>query len=462
MVFAVQDGYVWIATVHHVVRTLVPDGDDKQALNLRVLFRQRPLASLPAEHHESATPEVAVIKVKDPGIGFDFARLGNPEELKRGAKIYAVGHARNENWAVTWQPGSLGDRKSTTLDLQSPYIEPGHSGGAVIDEDRRIIGLANSRGGAQAQALRIDHLVKVIQDDLKLPVQLSAARTGKSSPPPAAPRFETDKAGLRYVWIPSGSFRMGCSENPVDTDCDKADEYPAHAVTITKGFWMGETEVPIGAYEKYRAQNKAVPALAEKDDLGRKINTGTGNLQMPAVAVTWQEAADYCAWAGAGSSKLRLPTEAEWEYTARAGTTGKHYAEPLTAIVWLGDNSGRPIDSAKLWVDSGRDTDKYAARLFANGNGPHPVGDVTKRPNAWGLRDILGNVWEWTNDWYAADYYKASPSADPAGPERMQYRVLRGGSWDDFPSDVRVSDRDRIEPTYRNISIGFRCAGEFR
>lgn len=116
---------------------------------------------------------------------------------------------------------------------------------------------------------------------------------------------------------------------------------------------------------------------------------------MPAVIVTWDEARSYCEWSGG-----RLPTEAEWEYTARAGNPSARYGD-LDAIAWYADNGGKQrIHSAQIWRT---DQPNYGKRLFGNGNGPHPVGQ--KQPNGWNLYDMLGNVWQWTADWYDGQYY---------------------------------------------------------
>ena len=247
-------------------------------------------------------------------------------------------------------------------------------------------------------------------------------------PKPRAPgeRQTNTVDGLNYRWIPPGSFRMGCSEQPADPQCDKTDEFPTHDVTISKGFWMGETEVTVAAYERYRAVNKTVTALPTADTYGRKLNTAAGDPQLPAVAVTWDEAQAYCTWAGGGAEKLRLPSEAEWEYAARAGSRAGGYGD-LSTIAWYGDNSGKPINSTALWAEVGYDIAKYGERLYANGSGPHRV--ATLKENAWNLRDMLGNALEWTADWYDAGYYRNSPSTDPKGPtEAKQYRVLRGSA----------------------------------
>ena len=215
------------------------------------------------------------------------------------------------------------------------------------------------------------------------------------------------KDGLRYVYVPSGEFQMGCS--PGDSECDQDDEKPQHPVTISKGFWIGQTEVTQAAYEKLMNKNPSNYKGADR----------------PVDSVTWDEAAGYCKAAG-----LRLPTEAEWEYAARAGSKEARYGN-IGDIAWYRTNTGI---------------------------GSQPVG--AKQVNRWGLYDTLGNVWEWTNDRYDASYYKSSPSVDPAGPVTGERRVLRGGSWGYDPGSVRVSYRNGDEPAFRGGDIGFRCGGE--
>ncbi len=278
--------------------------------------------------------------------------------------------------------------------------------------------------------------------------QIEIPRRTVSAPPPGTVR-ENPKEGLKYVWVPPGTFMMGCS--PGDSECQDV-EKPAHQVTITKGFWLGQTEVTVGAYKGFAAatgrQMPPEPSLEARAFGERALNAGWGNEAMPIVNVTWDDAQAYCVWAGG-----RLPTEAEWEYAARAGSTAARYG-PLDEIAWYADNSGRQrLDSESIWNE-----DNYVKRLKENGNGMHEVGQ--KRANGFGLYDILGNVWEWVNDWYDQSYYHNSPSQDPTGPVSEQLRVLRGGSWD-FPAGyVRVSYRFRTDPTFRIHDVGFRCGGE--
>ena len=219
--------------------------------------------------------------------------------------------------------------------------------------------------------------------------------------------------GQPYAWIAPGSFQMGCSAG--DEDCDYP-ERPAHAVTITKGFWMGQTEVTVDAYERFA------------DATGRKISPkpdSPGN--HPMVLTSWEDASAYCKWAGG-----RLPTEAEWEYAARAGTVGQYYSEPDT-IAWYDANSGYQT---------------------------HPVRQ--KAPNRFKLYDMLGNVWERVSDWFSEDYYAASGALDPPGPSIGQSGVVRGGSYSSRTSVLRASYRGmkRKGPEDIAIDIGFRCVRE--
>jgi formylglycine-generating enzyme required for sulfatase activity len=226
---------------------------------------------------------------------------------------------------------------------------------------------------------------------------------------------ENAKDGLKCAWIPPGTFMMGCS--PGDNQC-RDWEKPAHQVTITRGFWIGQTPVTAGAYKRFAAAGRQMPNAPE-------FNNGWTNENMPIVNVGWDDAQAYCGWAGG-----RLPTEAEWEYAARGGSTEARYG-PIDEVAWYDQNSG---------------------------NRTHDVGQ--KRANGFGLYDVLGNVWEWVNDWYDENYYQSSPAQDPQGPGSGQYRVLLGGSSLGNSSFVRVSYRVMVNPALRHDDIGFRCAGE--
>jgi formylglycine-generating enzyme required for sulfatase activity len=199
---------------------------------------------------------------------------------------------------------------------------------------------------------------------------------------------------------------MGCS--PFDTYCG-GDEKPEHEVEITKGFWLGRTEVTVAAWTRYvDATGKQMPEVPF-------FNPGWKDHAKPMAKVNWKEAADFCGWVGG-----RLPTEAEWEYAARAGTRYATYGD-VEQIAW---------DLTRV-------------------RGAQEV--ATKEPNAWGLHDMIGNVEEWVNDWYYARYYDVSPRSDPQGPPVGEVRVLRGGS------QHRVSRRDAMRPLLAPEIAGLRC-----
>jgi formylglycine-generating enzyme required for sulfatase activity len=212
------------------------------------------------------------------------------------------------------------------------------------------------------------------------------------------------KDGLTYVWVPPGRFQMGCS--PEDTACDD-NEKPAHQVTITKGFWMGRTAVTQAAYQRVTGQNPA--------------NHKGANF--PVEEVDWNEAQAYCKTIGG-----RLPTEAEWEYAARAGSTGVRYGS-LDEIAWYDGNSGGMS---------------------------HEVGQ--KAPNAFGLYDMLGNVWVWVADWYGPN--QGGAQVDPSGPASGQLKENRGGSWGSTAKLTRASYRGFVESAHRGGKLGIRCVAQ--
>ncbi len=220
---------------------------------------------------------------------------------------------------------------------------------------------------------------------------------------------------LPYIWIAPGSFRMGCPAG--DAHCSP-NEFQ-HEVTLSKGYWFGRTEVTTGAFKRFAVVAGArLPAAPD-------FNPAWANDELPVTNVSWDDAARYCRWA-----QGRLPTEAEWEYAARAGSPEASYG-PLNDIAWSTANSD----------------------LRA-----HEV--ARKRPNALGLFDTLGNVWEWTADRYDEEYYQRSAPRDPQGPDAGDFRVLRGGSWIRDPSEIRVSLRYPLLPGNPDQGIGFRCVAD--
>jgi formylglycine-generating enzyme required for sulfatase activity len=263
-----------------------------------------------------------------------------------------------------------------------------------------------AQGGARSQP-------QVVQSSSPPASRTAAAtadsREGRASaPPPPAPgpapaagassAVTVNGAGLRFVAIPAGTFQMGCSEG--DTACSD-DERPVRRVAVFP-FQMSRTEVTQEFWEAVTGKN---PSDFE----------GSGQ---PVESVSWEDAqnfVDRLNQRGDGF-RYRLPTEAEWEYAARAG---ENTAPDLTAVAWFG-----------------------LAQRSARSSRPQAVG--TKAPNRWGLYDMLGNVAEWCEDWY-------SPSFQ---------RVVRGGGWDDDPSALRLSARGKATPTTKTYAIGVRLVRE--
>jgi len=219
---------------------------------------------------------------------------------------------------------------------------------------------------------------------------------------------------MDFVSIPAGSFMMGCSAG--DGEC-YPDEKPLHQVTITRPFELGKFQVTQAEYESVMSSN---PSYTQSPNL-------------PVEGVSWEDAQKFCEALNEKKDRYhyRLPTEAEWEYAARAGDNSCRYG-PLVEVAWFHDNAG---------------------------GASHPVGQ--KKPNRFGLYDTLGNVWEWVQDWYGMTYYSQSAEFDPKGPAHGEFRVSRGGSWRGVvKGHARVSSRYILKPKVRSIVVGFRCARE--
>jgi formylglycine-generating enzyme required for sulfatase activity len=240
----------------------------------------------------------------------------------------------------------------------------------------------------------------------------------KGEPSPGLP-VQNKKDRLEYVWIPGGTFKMGCVPG---SQCEQ-NETPQHKVTLSKGFFMGRTEVEVEAYQRYTSAQGIKMPRGNLDDPRWKV---TNN---PMSNVSWEDAKSYCSWAGG-----RLPSEAEWEYAARGGLEDQAFP--------LNDENSR--DKANFAGKKGND--------IYDG-----VATVRKfDPNSFGLFDMAGNVWEWVNDLYSPNYYRQSPAVDPPGPDDGKEHVARGGSFDSNPKlHLRISFRKSYGKP-GNL-VGFRC-----
>jgi TonB family protein len=247
------------------------------------------------------------------------------------------------------------------------------------------------------------------------------------------------------IRIDPGTFTMGSPASETGRGNDEVQ----HQVTLTKRYWMGEYDVTVGEFRAFVTAT-GYRTEAEMGD-GMYVYTGSTwekragaswqnpNLNQddhhPVVGVSWNDAKAFCAWVNKTQTEAgrlpagyeyTLPTEAQWEYACRAGTT-EAYAGNLDSMGWYGQNSG---------------------------NTTHPVGQ--KQPNAWGLYDMHGNVCEWCADWYGD--YPGGNVTDPPGPSSGSFRVSRGGGWDEGAADCRSAYRGRGGPGVRIVFRGFRLA----
>ena len=250
-------------------------------------------------------------------------------------------------------------------------------------------------------------------------------------------QFENGERSPEVVYLPDGTFTMGDLQGH-----GHSNEKPVHEVRLS-AFAIGR--YPITVVEYLRFVDATGSHYPEWLETGNKYHLETGtdkhyrqagvsldNREHPVVGITWENAAAYCQWLSEQTGEqYRLPTEAQWEYACRAGS-GAEYC--------FGSDAGQLGDYA--WY-----------RKNAEGR-LHDVGQ--KQPNAWGLYDMHGNVWEWVEDWY--DVYSDDAQVDPSGPESGSSRVFRGGGWRDVAEDCRSSIRDHGGPRYRDFDLGFRLA----
>ena len=330
------------------------------------------------------------------------------------------------------------------------FLIQGLKGAADLDRD----GLVELEELARFAKKRVPDYVKdafgpevrqmpVLRGEIRgLPVLVSLARDRapevpipRTVPPAGPPKTLTNSVGMKLVLIPAGEFLMGSDESDKDA---YGYERPRHRVRITRPFYLGATEVTQGQYE----------AVTGKNPSGFK-----GSAELPVGNVTWNDAIAFCntlserenlrpyyhfgAGERSGGEGYRLPTEAEWEYSCRAGSPAPYS---------FGDDPARLGEFAWFDANSGRKT--------------HPV--AQKLANAFGLHDMHGNVSEWCYDGYGERYYDKSPSADPTGPLQATDRVNRGGGWTDGPRRTRSAERGwdtpEVQRRYVYDVVGFRVA----
>lgn len=317
---------------------------------------------------------------------------------------------------------------------------------------------------------------------------LQGSASENSSPQPA---IWTNTLGMEFVQLPAGSFWMGSDESVEDLaaaypllDAPRlkalTDEAPVHEVRISRPFWLGRHEVTVSQFRRFLQASGHVPesiadgtggygynpaydpATTTRGDAfeGRSTryrwdNPGFAQADdHPVVNVTWNDAQAMAQWLTQREGvRYRLPTEAEWEYACRAQSRTRypHGNDPaaLTRYANVFDQAAAPYWLRwKQHASPGSDGHAFTA----------PVG--SREPNAWGLHDMLGNVWEWVADWHDDTYYARSPQTDPQGPETGSVRVRRGGSWHTWAFYARCSYRNWNSPQTRYTLVGFRLLRE--
>jgi formylglycine-generating enzyme required for sulfatase activity len=312
---------------------------------------------------------------------------------------------------------------------------------------------------------------------------LNSSLATAAEPTAATTKQITNSIGMKMVLVPAGEFMMGSGESAEATAAFfnktygehllKADwfknEHPQHRVRITKPFYLGTYHVTRGQFRQF-VTDTGYKTDAEKDEKPgswgwnpeKKMyqfdkeytwrNAGFEQTdEHPVVNVSWNDAVEFCKWLSKKESKTcRLPTEAEWEYACRAGTTTRYSSgddpETLAKVGNVTDATAK----AKFpnWRFTIKASDGYVFTA--------PAGSF--QPNAFGLYDMHGNAWQWCTDWYGGAYYAASPTDDPTGLDSGDDRVLRGGSWRDRASDARSATRLRFTPLSRSGDVGFRVA----
>ncbi len=306
---------------------------------------------------------------------------------------------------------------------------------------------------------------------------LAAGGVGRPEPSPAVKTPSSRESiknsiGMTLKLIPTGEFMMGSDATDhrakdnefLDAAAGKKEK---HRVRITRPFYLGATEVTRGQFRRFVAAAR-YQTEAEWDGTGGSVRTEDATAweqnpgytwrtpgfdqtdEHPVVMVSWNDAQAFIAWLSRKEGKrYRLPTEAEWEYACRAGSNTRFSfgddPEGLAKVGNLADATARAKYPSWTWASIAHDGYVYTA----------PVGRYS--PNAWGLYDMYGNVWEWCFDGYAADYYRQSPVEDPRGVDGASSRVLRGGAWD-CGRNARSANRIGPEPGNRTNVTGFRVA----
>lgn len=470
---------VYILTASHVI-----EGDQEP----QVTFYSDPNEPFTAKTValEGGDPKgLAVLRIRIKGrlpSGLRALYLDEKATINGGEQVMLIGFPRSigTQWAVT--TGTLAGQKGRDLTF-SGAADGGNSGGPLLIEGK-VVGVVTEKlgnfgyatpiltalyalkgWGVQANLTMADRKMQMLDtlntqpEEKTYPVQ--EARVRPNDAPTRLAKEITGKDGAPMVLVQAGAFTMGSLKG-----VSNSNEHPQHFVSVN-AFYLDTHEVTNRQFQQFvqanryrttaeqegkaygltsQGEQKHISGASWRQPEGEESVFASERELHPVVAISWEDAKAYCTGVG-----KRLPTEAEWEYAARAGTTTNYWwGQEFPPSSKLVGNTADKSAKEKFGWSRAKDTydDGYVRTA--------PVGSF--KANPWGLYDMSGNVWEWVEDWYGEDYYQSSPNENPKGPERGEQKVLRGGSWNYGPSSLRSAIRGRDFPSKRNAYFGVRCA----
>ena len=462
---------------HQILEEPVQPLEDPRAAGV-----MQALAKNPEDRPDSGRALVALLDA--PRVKQKKEKRGTPAVGRRGASLLltvlliglGVYAFMNINTDGTPPAGRVGNGP-LAFDDRPISEEPNFAHGIPIPELLSDTVDKPTKGGVRVEAITLPAKPVSGAGDMDSVSQTKAGGERPGEPVSVAPvkgnhkevvegsltgQTRTNTMGMTLVYIPAGSFRMGSPETEVGRD---KDEGPAHQVTITRAYWMGQTEVTVGHFRAFVTHTDYVTEAQRQGGARDVAGESDKDPQLtwenprfwqtdrePVVCVSWNDAQAFCAWLSKIEDAVyRLPTEAQWEYACRARTA--------SAFQW-----GPHPDQGSGWCNAADLTAKhtYPSRATFNWHdGLTYTGSVGKRrPNIWNLYDMHGNVWEWVQDRYFENYYTATPITNPSGPRSGGMRVMRGGSWYSKPESSRSASRHWDRPTAAVNDIGFRVIME--
>jgi formylglycine-generating enzyme required for sulfatase activity len=361
----------------------------------------------------------------DPQVTGIIPSSGMPQG---GALVTITGQCLGGTTSVSFG-GVAGTGLSAQSDSQVQVTSPPGSLGAVDVTVAGPKGTVTVPGGFTYQSIVVPSWATLVEAQPDPAVVTNASLRAAITATGLAWRVRDTATQVEMLLVPPGTFQMGCITGSNQHGCYSA-ELPVHQVTLTHAFYLGRYEVTQAQWQLRMGSNPSYYQSASPEVPAAQVPN------RPVERVSWNAIQGFLSTTG-----MRLPTEAEWEYACRAGTTTSYHGWPASPD---GTNNDSLLSDI-AWHD------------FQGGHQTQPVGG--KAGNGFGLHDMSGNVWEWVADWYGGTYYSTSPAENPPGPSSGYPRVLRGGCWNwAFGNDCRASARGANNPDYSSETYGFRIA----